>query len=98
MIYIICILLTAFVIYISFKTELKSFHMETILLTVKKALKKDVCLSEDELESMGVFPTNLLCFSFFNYVLYQRGTKRIILKPLPHRLFKVLRVYDFMPA
>ncbi|MBN1415388.1 MAG: hypothetical protein JW973_09825 [Bacteroidales bacterium] len=72
--------------------------METILLSLKKTLRKDVCLSEDELEGMGVFPTNLQCFTYFNYLLYKKGNKRVILKPLPHRLFKVLRIYDFIPA
>ncbi|MBN2273371.1 MAG: hypothetical protein JXK95_03480 [Bacteroidales bacterium] len=72
--------------------------MDTMLLTLRKTLKKDVCLSEDELESMGVFPTNLQCFTYFNYLLFQKGNKRIIVKPLPHRLFQVLRIYDFIPA
>ena len=98
MIHIINVHLTWFSIYISFNPELNLFPMESILLTLKKTLKKDVCLSEDELESMGVFPTNLQCFTFFNYLLYQKGNKRIILKPLPHSMFKVLCIYDFIPA
>jgi hypothetical protein len=72
--------------------------METILLSVKKSLQKDACFSGDELESMGIFPTNLQCFTYYNYLLYQQGNKRIILQPLPNNLFKVLRVYEFIPA
>jgi hypothetical protein len=98
MILIIIFHLTWLLIYISFKSELNTFPMETILLTLKKSLKKDGCFSEDELESMGVFPTNLQCFTYFNYQLYQKGNKRIILKPLRQHFFQVLRIYDFMPA
>jgi hypothetical protein len=72
--------------------------METLLLTTKKSLKKDACFSADELESLGISPTNLQCFTFFNYLLFQKGNKRIIMKPLPHYLFKVLRIYDFIPV
>jgi len=72
--------------------------METMLLTLKKSLKRDVCFSADELESLGVFQTNLQCFTYFNYLLFQKGNKRIIMKPLPHCLYQVLRIYDFMPA
>ncbi len=72
--------------------------METILLSVEKTLQKDARFSGDELESMGIFPTNLQCFSYYNYVLYQQGNKRIILEPLPRNMFKVLRVYEFIPA
>ncbi len=61
-------------------------------------LKKNKCLSGDELESMGIFPTNLYCFTYYHYVLYQKENKRIILKPLPYNLFKVIRIYDFVSA
>jgi hypothetical protein len=61
-------------------------------------LKRNICLSGDELESMGIFPTNLYCFTYYQYVLFQKGNKRIILKPLPHNLFKVIRIYDFISA
>ena len=72
--------------------------METILQTPALKLKKNMCVSGDELESMGIFPTNLHCFTYYHYVLYQKEDKRIILKPLPHNLFKVIRVYDFISA
>lgn len=61
-------------------------------------LKRNIYLSGDELESMGIFPTNLYCFSYYHYVLYQKGNKRIILKPLPYNIFKVVRIYDFISA
>jgi len=61
-------------------------------------LKRNICLNGDELESMGIFPTNLYCFTYYHYVLYQKGNKRIILKPLPYNLFKVIRIYDFISA
>ncbi|MGD2034397.1 MAG: hypothetical protein PVF73_05030 [Bacteroidales bacterium] len=72
--------------------------METLVKTSAKKIKKDVCLSGDELQDLGVFPTDLQCFTYYNYVLYQKGNKRIILKPLPYNLFKVIRTYDFLPA
>lgn len=72
--------------------------MEAILQSPKLQLKKNNCLTSTELEQLGVEPTNLHCFTYYHYVLYQKGNKRIILKPLPHNLFKVVRVYDFMEA
>lgn len=72
--------------------------MEALVQTPTLKLEKDMCLSGDELKNMGIFPTNLQCFTYYHYVLYQKGNKRIILKPLPHNLFKVIRTYDFMPA
>lgn len=72
--------------------------METILQIPTIKLEKNMCLTSDELESMGVFPTNLQCFTYYHYVLYQKDNKRIILKPLPHNLYKVIRIYDFISA
>jgi hypothetical protein len=72
--------------------------MDTILQTPELKLKRNMCVSGDELESMGIFPTNLQCFDYYHYVLYEREDKRIILKPLPHNLFKIVRVYDFISA
>jgi len=72
--------------------------MESTVKTTTLKLKRNTCFSGDELESMGVFPTDLQCFTFYHYVLYQKENKRIILKPLPHNLFKVIRVYEFISA
>jgi hypothetical protein len=72
--------------------------MQSTVQTPTLKLKRNKCLSGNELESMGIFPTHLQCFTFYNYVLYQKENKRIILKPLPHNLFKVIRVYDFISA
>ena len=72
--------------------------METILQLPIPKLENDVCLTGDELESMGVFPTNLQCFTYYHYVLFQKDGKRVILKPLPHNLYKVIRIYDFVCA
>jgi len=72
--------------------------MEALVKTSTLKLEKDYCLSGEELRKIGVLPTNLQCFTYYHYVLYQKGNKRIILKPLPHNLFKVIRIYDFLPA
>lgn len=72
--------------------------MEALVKTPTLKLEKDMCFTGDELKGLGIFPTNLQCFSYYHYVLYQKGNKRIILKPLPHSLFKVIRTYDFIPA
>ncbi len=72
--------------------------MEALVQTQTLKLDKNMCLSGEELQLRGVSPTNLQCFTYYHYVLYQQGDKRIILKPLPHNLFKVIRTYDFMPA
>jgi hypothetical protein len=72
--------------------------METLLQTSTLQITNGACFSREELYMHGITPTNLQCFSFYNYVLYQKGDKRIILKPLPHNLFKIIREYTFMPA
>jgi len=72
--------------------------METLVLAPALKLEKDMCFSSTELQNMDILPTNLQCFTYYHYVLYQRDNKRIILKPLPHNLFKVVRIYDFIPA
>ncbi len=72
--------------------------MNTLVQTLTLQLKNGSCLTGDELSSLGVTPTNLQCFSYYHYVLYEKDNKRIILKPLPHNLFKVIRMYDFVPA
>lgn len=72
--------------------------MNTLVQTPTLQIKSGSCFSTDELSLLGVRPTNLQCFEFYHYVLYQKGDKRIVLKPLPHNLFKVIRIYDFIPA
>lgn len=72
--------------------------MEAILQIPIPKLENNTCLTADELESMGVFPTNLQCFTYYHYVLFQKDNKRVILKPLPHNLYKVIRIYDFIRA
>lgn len=72
--------------------------MEAFVQTSTPVLEKDMCLSAEQLQEIGVFPTNLQCFTYYHYVLYQKEDKRIILKPLPHNLYKVVRTYDFVPV
>jgi len=72
--------------------------MNTILKTSVLSLSQGAVYSEDELKSMGITPTNIDCFEFYNYLLWQKNNKRIIVKPLPHGLYKVIRIYDFIPA
>ena len=69
--------------------------MNTYIKNVEK-LKKDNCLTSDELNAMGILPTNIDCFTYSNFVLYKKENKRIILQPLPRNLYKVIRVYDFI--
>jgi len=70
--------------------------METIIKTSLLTLRQGAIYSENELKSMGVVPTNIDCFEFYNYLLWQKDNKRVILKPLPHGLYKVIRIYDFI--
>lgn len=72
--------------------------MNTILKTSVLSLSQGAVYSEDELKAMGITPTNIDCFEFYNYLLWQKNNKRIIVKPLPHGLYKVIRIYDFIPA
>ena len=59
-------------------------------------LTKDSCLTGEELNELGVYPTEIDCFSYSNYVLYKKENKRIILQPMPRDSYKVIRVYDFI--
>jgi len=59
-------------------------------------LKKDNCLTGEELNELGILPTNIDCFTYSNFVLYKKANKRIILQPLPKNIYKVIRVYDFI--
>jgi len=73
--------------------------METIVKTPQNAtLEKNRTLTDRDLASLGVHPTNQDAFSYHNYVLYQKGNKRIILQPLPTNQYKVIRIYDFISA
>jgi len=69
--------------------------METYAKDIDK-LAKDTCLTGEELEEMGVYPTNIDCFSYSHFVLYKKENTRIILQPLPHNIYKVIRTYDFI--
>ncbi|MBN2486600.1 MAG: hypothetical protein JXB34_11555 [Bacteroidales bacterium] len=72
--------------------------MNTLVQTPTLKLQNGSCLSGDELNNLGITPTNLQCFTYYHYVLYEKGEQRIILKPLPHNLFKIVRTYRFIPA
>jgi len=72
--------------------------MNIITKTLETTLRQGAIYSEEEIKSMGIIPTNIDCFEFYNYLLWQKENKRIIVKPLPHGLYKVIRIYDFMPA
>lgn len=72
--------------------------METTLLSSTLLLEKEKVYSWDELTKLGIYPTNLQCFTYYPYRLYQKGEERLIIKPLPHNLFKILRTYKFLPA
>ncbi|QQS51339.1 MAG: hypothetical protein IPM71_01040 [Bacteroidota bacterium] len=72
--------------------------METLVKASSQQLSQGMCMSREQLSNQGITPTNLQCFSYYHYVLYEKGDKRIILKPLPHNLFKIIREYTFLPA
>lgn len=69
--------------------------METFARDVDQ-LARNTRLSGEELNEMGVKPTEIDCFSYSHYVLYQKGNKRLILQPLPGNMFKLIRTYDFV--
>jgi hypothetical protein len=72
--------------------------MNTLVQAPTQKVQNGSCLSESELMTLGITPTNLQCFTYYHYVLYEKGNLRFILKPLPHNLFKVIRSYNFIPA
>ncbi len=72
--------------------------MEALVKTTTQKLESGACLTSEELSLNGITPTNLQCFTYYNYVLYEKGDNRIILKPLPHNLYKIIRTYKFLPA
>ena len=72
--------------------------MEALVQSPTLTLEQGACLTGDELSQLRIFPAEHESFMYNHYVLYQKGNKRIILKPLPHNLYKVVRAYDFIPA
>lgn len=61
-------------------------------------LSKGQCITEAELRELGIKPTNLDCFQYSHFLLYAKGNKRIIVQPLPHNLYKIIRVYNYVEA
>ena len=66
--------------------------------TQQPLVKKGQILTESQLLSYGIKATNIDCFQFSHFVLYAQSDKRIILQPLPHDQYKVIRVYDYIEA
>lgn len=61
-------------------------------------IKKGQCITEKELHDLGISPTNIDCFQYSHFMLYAKDNKRIIVQPLPHNQYKVIRMYDYVEA
>jgi len=72
--------------------------MEQILTTHKSEITSGQCIPKFALVESGIIPTGINCFEYSPYMLYQKGNKRFVLQPLPHNEYKVVRIYDFVPA
>ena len=73
--------------------------MEKYSTTTKTVnIQKGQCLTEKELQLLGIKPTDVDCFQFSHFLLYAKDNKRIIVQPLPHNQYKVIRVYDYIEA
>ena len=61
-------------------------------------LEPGQCISKFSLKELGITPTNIDCFEYNPYLLYKNGKKRYVIQPLPYDQFKVIKIYDFVPA
>ncbi|NJM15630.1 MAG: hypothetical protein HC896_09895 [Bacteroidales bacterium] len=66
--------------------------------TATASLQKGQCLTERQLNDMGITPTNIDCFQFSHFLLYAKDNQRVIVQPLPHNQYKVIRVYDYIES
>jgi hypothetical protein len=70
-------------------------HHSTLSLS---DVQRGQCLTEKELKDLDIAPTNIDCFQFSHFLLYAKGDKRIIVQPLPHNQYKIIRTYDYVEA
>lgn len=70
-------------------------HYSTLSLS---DVKRGQCLTEKELVDLGISPTNIDCFQFSHFLLYAKDNKRVIVQPLPHGQYKIIRIYDYIEA
>jgi hypothetical protein len=66
--------------------------------TALNNLERGQCLTEAQLKELNIVPTDIDCFQFSHFVLYANKDKRIILQPLPHNQYKIIRVYDYVES
>ena len=72
--------------------------MEQVLTSTQIELEPGQCLSKYNLNELGIRPTNINCFEYNPYLLYQNGNKRYVIQPLPYEQYKLIKIYDFIPA
>ncbi|MBN2520814.1 MAG: hypothetical protein JXB17_09945 [Bacteroidales bacterium] len=71
---------------------------EKTLLASQIKLEPGQCISKFGLYELGIKPTNIDCFEYNPYLLYSNGRKRYVVQPLPYDQFKLIRIYDYIPA
>lgn len=72
--------------------------MEQILLSTETGIKTGQCVPKQHLSKSGITPTEIDCFEYSPYLLYQQGNRRFVLQPLPYDQYKVIKIYNFVPA
>lgn len=72
--------------------------MEQVLISPKQKISPGNCIPKQMLTSSGITPTNIDCFEYSPYVLYKNGIKRYVLQPMPFDQYKVIKIYNFVPA
>ncbi len=72
--------------------------MEQILTATKSKVTPGQSLPKYALDESGIKPTGIDCFEYLPYLLYHKGNKRFVLQPLPQNEYKIIRIYDFVPA
>ena len=72
--------------------------MEQILSLPKVEILPGNCVPKQSLSNSGITPTNIDCFEYSPYLLFKNGIKRYVLQPMPFDQYKVIKVYNFVPA
>ena len=72
--------------------------MEQVLTTPKIELEPGQLVSKFALNELGISPTDIDCFEYYPYLLYKNGNKRYVVQPMPYDQYRVIKIYDFVPA
>jgi len=72
--------------------------MEYIITQTQIEIEPGQCISKYVLDALGIYPTDIDCFEYNPYLLFKKENKRYVVQPKPFDQFKIIKIYDFIPA